>query len=498
VDVDTFIFDTQGGRIHFTAQGIGAGQNLRAHFEVWASDTKLGESPVLYGELNAALTLNLPAGTYTVKVMGSTEYGNYGKYTLSVQKESIIDVTGAFQTRIAIAPDQLQARLVELDQAIAQGQEDLQGALNLQAQYTAERDQVEADIVAATELSAGEAAPNLADLQANQAQIMTALDQNQEQITQLQTQLDQFTTEQTLIGTTLADADAAQVRQANDFTGVIFSLTSLDSGDVHQLQIQEQSNYLPAVDSVRQQYPGRVVTNTVRGGGVSDAMAGDQAVAGDQSVVQTTQVTDFTTATFSLSEENGLTHQLQITDQTAQPDGTATFDGMWDGQSVTGTLAYDDAGNVHITAIFRDDSSVVGTLSGQPGAYHFEGMMTPADGSSPVPITGDQDATPATPVTDFTSVAFAMSDEVGTAHQLQITDQTAQPDGTAAFNGVWDGQSVAGTLAYDAAGNVHVLFSGDNGTCDATIAGNPGAFQIDGSLTMPGGDTLTVTGSQIA
>src|SRR5205807_2306935 len=109
--------------------------------------------------------------------------------------------------------------------------------------------------------------------------------------------LDLFTMEQTLIGSTLADADAAQARQATDFTGATFSLTSLDSRDVHQLQIQDQSNYLPAVDSVRQQYPGGVV-GAVR----------------------------------------------QEVPSAAQP--TISIDVIWDGTSQAGTLSRDEAGNV--------------------------------------------------------------------------------------------------------------------------------------------------------
>jgi hypothetical protein len=226
------------------------------------------------------------------------------------------------------------------------------------------------------------------------------------------------------------------------------------------------------------------------------------AVAGDQDttpVALVSVVEDLTAVSFTLTAADGATHQLAIQTQTALDDGSATFTGLWDGGTVTGTLAYDQAGNIHITFSLNDGSSVDGTLSGQPGAHHFEAVLAPADGSSPIAVAGDQDTTPAAPVTDFTNVTFALTDDSGAAHQLQITDQTAQPDGTATFNGVWDGQSVAGTLAYDAAGNVHMLCSGGNGTFDATIAGNPGAFQINGTWTMLGGDTpLAVAGNQIA
>jgi hypothetical protein len=226
------------------------------------------------------------------------------------------------------------------------------------------------------------------------------------------------------------------------------------------------------------------------------------AVTGDQDATPATPVSaieDLTAASFTLTAADGVTHQLVIQTQTAQADGSATFTGLWDGDTVAGTLAFDDAGNVHISFTLSDGSSVDGTLSGQPGAHHVEALVTPADGSSPIPVTSDQDTTPAASVTDFTNVTFALTDDSGTAHQLQITDQTTQPDGTATFNGMWDGQSIAGTLAYDAAGNVQIMFSGDNGTCDATIAGNPDAFQIDGKFTILGGDApLPVAGNQIA
>jgi hypothetical protein len=106
-------------------------------------------------------------------------------------------------------------------------------------------------------------------------------------------------------------------------------------------------------------------------------------------VGQTSQVADFTNVTFALSEENGATHQqLYITDRTTQPGGTANFNGVWDGQSVTGTLAYDDAGNVHIT-FSGDTASFDGFISGSPDLYHINGNFPMADGAQ-VPVAGDQ------------------------------------------------------------------------------------------------------------
>jgi hypothetical protein len=64
-------------------------------------------------------------------------------------------------------------------------------------------------------------------------------------------------------------------------------------------------------------------------------------------------------------------HLLQIQSQTAQEDGTAVFTAAWDGgQTVTGTLAYNDAGNVYLTAT-GDSVSLAATISGTDGAYQI-------------------------------------------------------------------------------------------------------------------------------
>ena len=95
-----------------------------------------------------------------------------------------------------------------------------------------------------------------------------------------------------------------------------------------------------------------------------------------------------------ISDDGAVSHQLVIQAQAAQADGSATFSGMWDpangGQAVTGTLAYDDAGNIHLTFVFADGGSFDSTVSGQPGAYHFDGILTPADSSGPAHLAGDQ------------------------------------------------------------------------------------------------------------
>lgn len=457
VDVDKFIFDTQGGRIHFAVQGVGAGQNLGAHFEVWDSLKKVGESPTLYGDLNAALTLNLPAGTYTVKVMGGAgfEYGNYGQYTLTIQTANLLDQTVAYE-------NELNPIWTSVRAGVAQSQQQLQGALDLQAQYTAERGRIEADLQAATDLSSLGAAANLADLQASHVQIMAALDQNQGQIDLLQNQLDLFTGEQARIGTDPAQVGVASANenpaadtglaQPLDLTNASFSLTVPDTGETHQLEILSQTTGI----YVRPQLPDAVMNPVVR---PQSPNAPEQAV---------------------------------------------TFTGLWDpangGFQVTGTLSHDVAGNMHIHftwGSFDDGTyhSFDGTLSGVVGSYHIDAITIARPGGDPVHLIGDQTQAQASPVADFTNVGFALTDDYGVAHALQIQTQTAQPVGTT-FTGVWDGQSGAGTLAYDAAGNVHLTFSADNYSFDGAISGAPGAYHIDGSFAVLGSDPVHVFGDQ--
>jgi hypothetical protein len=200
---------------------------------------------------------------------------------------------------------------------------------------------------------------------------------------------------------------------------------------------------------------------------------------------QAALVTDFTNVSFSLTDDNGNAHQLDINSQMAQANGAVTFTGEWNGQGGTVTLAYDAAGNVHVT-FSADNYNFDGTISGVAGVYHIDGNLTGADGNS-VHAAGDQAVAQVAPVTDFTNVTFALTDDSGAAHQLQIQTQTAQPDGSATFQGVWDGQDgageqVNGTLSYDAAGNVHIAFSGDHESFDGSLSGDPGAYQLNGNL----------------
>jgi hypothetical protein len=95
---------------------------------------------------------------------------------------------------------------------------------------------------------------------------------------------------------------------------------------------------------------------------------------------------------------------------------------------------------------------------------------------------------------NLVNVAFNMvSLDNGTTHQLLIQTQTNTPYGTATFTGLWDGNKggpgvpASGTLTYDASGNIHITFTFGNHSFVGTISGAPGAYHIDGQVTVPGG-----------
>jgi hypothetical protein len=320
-------------------------------------------------------------------------------------------------------------------------------------------------------------------------------------------------------------AQPAAVTPVADLTNISFALTD-DNSVAHQLQIQtqtanpdgsatftglwdgsEQVNGTLAYDAsgnLQMTFAGNTdsLDGTVTTGAVGYHLDGiltssdgsSVHVAGDQAVAQINPVADFTNVQFALTDDNGVAHQLQVQAQTGQPDGSALFSGTWDGQTAAGTLAYDAAGNVHITFSAGSDS-LEGTITGTAGAYHLDGIITGSDGST-VHVAGDQAVAQINPVADFTNVNFAMVDDSGTAHQLQIQTQTANPDGTATFTGVWNGEVGTGTLAYDATGNIHITFSSADYTFDGTISGAAGAYQIDGTVALPGVDPLHVAGAQ--
>jgi hypothetical protein len=257
-------------------------------------------------------------------------------------------------------------------------------------------------------------------------------------------------------------AGVVRANPVADFTGVNFSLTSLDTGDVHQLQMQGQSNYLPAGSPDSQRLDGP--------SGAADRQRLPGVVA-----------------------------------------ATVTFTALWDpasdgGTLATGTFSHDDAGNVHIQFNWGSLEAgtfhtFVGTLTGEAGSYHIDGTDYARSAGVSNPMAGDQTLAQATQVTNFTNVTFALTDGNGTAHVLQTQTQTAQPDGTVIFTAVWDGQNgggeqVSGTLAYDNAGNVHVTFAGQSDSFDGTISGNAGAYHLDGNVMDSANAPFHVAGDQ--
>jgi hypothetical protein len=76
-------------------------------------------------------------------------------------------------------------------------------------------------------------------------------------------------------------------------------------------------------------------------------------------------------------------------DSAAQPDGSARFTAVWDGQTVTGTLASDATGDVQVALTSEDGQQFDGTITGAVSAYHIEGTLT-AWGAAPAQAAGDQ------------------------------------------------------------------------------------------------------------
>jgi hypothetical protein len=323
----------------------------------------------------------------------------------------------------------------------------------------------------------------------------------------------------------LADPGSIDANPLADFSNTSFVLTD-DNGNVHHLDIQSQTAQPDGTAAFTAQWNGQYgigtlayddagnvhltfnadncsFDGTIAGvagayhidGNLTGADGNAVHAAGDQALPPVSPVTDFTNVSFALIEDNGAAHQLQITTQTAQPDGSATFTGVCDGHNGTGTLAFDATGNVHLTFAGDDNSTVDGLISGTPDAYQFDGTYTSADGQAVHVMVGPSSAQ-AAPVTDFTSVSFALTDGDGTPHELQVESQTAQADGSATLTTLWDGVEVSGTLTYDSAGNVRMTFSGDAVQFDGTISGIPGAFQIDGLVMADGADPFQVSGSQ--
>jgi hypothetical protein len=347
----------------------------------------------------------------------------------------------------------------------------------------------------------------------------------------------------------------AAVTQVADLTNVSFTVTSDDGTVSHQLVIQSQAaqpdgsaTFSGVLDPTNadggQAVTGTLVSQadgtihlifTAADGSSFDSIVSGQAgiyhvdgtytdatgnamhFAGDQDQAQpaaVTAVADLTNVSFTvISDDGSVSHQLVIQSQAAQPDGSAIFSGVLDptnadgGQAVTGTLISQADGTIHLTFSAVDGSSFDSIVSGQAGAYHVDGTVTPGDGSAAIHLAGDQDQPqPAavTPVADFTNVSFSMTDASGAAYQLQVQTQVVQADGSGTFMGVWfppgslAGQEISGTLAYDSAGNIQIVFSGGSVQFTGTIAGAAGSWAIDGTMVDSVDGTALVTGGQTA
>jgi hypothetical protein len=299
-------------------------------------------------------------------------------------------------------------------------------------------------------------------------------------------------------------SDAAPAPSSDDQLAI--AVVPAAEGDVAQAAADGLVSDLPVVDTAAPDLAVAEVTQTPDQAAASTP-APEAITAPVATGAPAASVTDLTNVGFTVfSDDGSVSHQLVIQSQAAQVDGSATFTGIWDpatggGVAVTGTLAYDTLGNIHLTFVAADGSSFDSTVSGQPGTYHLDGILSPADGSAPVHLAGDQDQPPlvasppvaaATPVADLTNVSFTVISDDGTvSHQLVIQSEAAQADGSGTFTGIWDpanadgGQAVTGTLAYDAVGNIHLTFvAADGSSFDSSQAG---AYHLDGTLTPADG-----------
>jgi uncharacterized delta-60 repeat protein len=97
-------------------------------------------------------------------------------------------------------------------------------------------------------------------------------------------------------------------------------------------------------------------------------------------------------------------------------------------------------------------------------------------------------------VSDLTGASFSLTSlEDRTSHGVVIQTQRDNGDGTAFITGMWDSHPLAGTVQYDAKGNIHIFFQfvrfpgGPVETFYGTISGSDGAYQLDGMVVVPGG-----------
>jgi len=283
-DEDWFVFTTNGGPVDVRLYAAGPMGNVLALLELTAMDeTVLASSDhntnvvstaglpygpegwlenieaARYQPTNRVTHAWLPAGSYLVRVAALEGYGNMGTYDLQVSANGggqlqapsspIGNLAGLFAaTDPSARAVLLQARLAELDQAVAQNQQALQGALDVQVQTAAESERIAGEIQSATEADATN--PWLADLQASQIQVITALVATQQQIEELQSQLALLTSEQSLIGSVLEETTQSNAagEQTADLQYAVDELNQSLAQVRQELQVAEDAQARTATE----------------------------------------------------------------------------------------------------------------------------------------------------------------------------------------------------------------------------------------------------------
>lgn len=206
-------------------------------------------------------------------------------------------------------------------------------------------------------------------------------------------------------------------------------------------------------------------------------------------------VDDFRNVCFNLHSENGTSHQLTILTQNDSLSGSSTFTGVWDGgAAVTGILTVHGS-DTNIKFTWGNNSHIfIGTISGDPGAYHMEGTVYVL-GATNAPGFTVGDGVLCVP--DLTGMKWKMPQaNGGRNYSIQIDTQHDLPDGTATFTGTWsDHAAVTGTLRYEADGTLSISFTWFDPNnvrhqFDGTLSNDPTHNDIDGTRTVDGNSDL--------